>query len=113
MLRDVLDELHTVESRVCDGQLVGERLSDVEDRARLVRGVERLRASVCSTEHAGDAGRSPGALLRQLSLTRAPCSASPADLAPSHGRLATMRPGYRQGATHANALHPHQPDRRP
>ena len=54
MLQDVFDESQTVELRVCDGQLVGERLSDVEDRARLVRGVDGLRASVGLMEHAAD-----------------------------------------------------------
>ena len=54
MLQDVFDESQTVELRVCDGQLVGERLSDVEDRARLVWGVDGLRASVGLMEHAAD-----------------------------------------------------------
>jgi hypothetical protein len=54
ILRGVLDELQAVESRVCGSQLVGERMSDLEDRAGLVRFVESLRPSACSIEYTGD-----------------------------------------------------------
>jgi hypothetical protein len=49
-----LDELQAVESRVQGGQFVSERMSDVENCARLIRRAQGLHHFVCSPENAGD-----------------------------------------------------------
>ena len=48
------NETKTVESRVCGGQLVSERLGHLEDPARPRRFVEILRLPMCSPEHVGN-----------------------------------------------------------